>query len=553
MKQAGWALAGLVVWSAAAGGVSADAISAESNITAVTVFPDRAGVTRQAAVNLSKGEHAIEIAPLPSGIEPSSLNARGSGEAEVTLYGVRLVTRELKTAQDPKVEGLEKDLRENQRKQEQLRNIKEVLQQEREYLQSIQAASSQQIGKDLITKSPSAADASALLSFLDEAMLKTYERDQKANEDLEALARERDRLERELAPLTEGRRRQETAVVVDVDATKGGAFRLEVSYRVPGAGWAPAYEVRASAGAEEVELATSGLVWQQTGEDWTNVALTLSTARPALAGSMPELAPWFLKPWVPVAPTASSYNEERAMKMRAAGMLADVAQAPAVPEEKDAVIAQATVQTAGPSVTFRLPKAVNVPADAQPHKVPISSGRLKAELAYETTPRLAPYAFLRAKVTNTSDALYLAGPVSVFLDGTFVATSALKQVAPGESFDLYLGVDERVTVERKPLKERVEVSLLPGLRGKTKSTDYEFLTLVENFTGRRISLSVFDQVPVSDREEIVVESVHQEPSEIERDKEKPGVFHWQLTLAPNQKEELRLSYRVKHPVEMQIQ
>lgn len=555
MKRVGWVLVAVSAWGVSAGHAGADTINAESKITAVTVFPDRAGVTRQATLTLSKGQHTIELTPLPSGIEPSSLSARGSGEAEVTLYGVRLVTTERETAQDPKAEGLEDDIQDNLRKQQQLRNTKQVLAQEREYLESIQAASSQQIGKDLITKSPSASDAAALLAFLDESMLKTFERDQKTDEELEDLARELDKLQRELSRLTEGRHRQETAVLVELEAQKAGAFRLEVSYRVPGASWEPAYEARASGGSDEVELATSGVVRQQTGEDWTDVLLTLSTARPAMAGSMPELEPWFLRPWEPVAFERKRLLQRASVEEGSMKGIDQAAQAPAAePDMEQAIrIAQATVETAGPSVTFRLPKPASVQADWQPHKVPVTSASLPAELAYEITPRLLPYAFLRAKVTNTSEALYLPGAVSVFLDGTFVATSVLKQVAPGESFDLYLGADERVKVERKTLKEHVEVSLLPGLRGKTKSTDYEFLTIIENFTGRRIGVTVFDQVPVSQREEIVVESVHQQPAEIERDEEKPGLFHWQLDLAPNQKEELRLSYRVKHPVEMQIQ
>ena len=556
MKRVGWVLVAVSVWGVSAGRAGAETISAESKITAVTVFPDRAGVTRQATLTLSKGQHTVALSPLPSGIEPSSLSARGAGEAEVTLYGVRLVTTERETAQDPKVEQLEDGIRDTLRKQQQLRNTKQVLAQEREYLESIHAASSQQIGKDLITKSPSASDAAALLAFLDESMLKTFERDQKADEELETLGRELDKLQRELSRLTEGRRRQETAVLVELEASKSGSFRLEVSYRVPGVAWEPAYEARASGGSDEVELATAGMVRQQTGEDWTDVLLTLSTARPALAGSMPELEPWFLRPWEPVAferkarLMAASAPARSEMAM---GQLQEGAPAEQPAREQEGRVAYATVEAAGPSVTFRLPRPASVPSDWQPHKVPVASARFPAELAYETTPRRLPYAFLRAKVTNTSEALYLPGTVSVFLDGTFVATSALKQVAPGESFDLYLGVDERVTVERKTLKERVEVSLLPGLRGKTKSTDYEFLTIIENFTGRRVSVTVFDQVPVSEREEIVVESVRQEPAAVEKDEEKPGVFHWQLDLAPNQKEELRLSYRVKHPVEMQIQ
>ena len=521
----------------------------------MTVFPDRAGITRSASVHLPKGEHAVRIAPLPSAVEPDSVTARGSGGAEVTLYGVRLVTKQLEAAQDPNVKALEEEIRDVTRKQQQLRKLKEVLTQERQYLASIRAASGEQIGKDLITKSPSASDAAALLNFLDEAYVKNFAREQNADEELEELAGALDKLRRELAELTQGRLRQETAIIVDVGVRDGGAFRLEVSYRVPGASWQPSYEARALSTSDEIGLLTYGLVRQGTGEDWIDAALTLSTAQPALAGSMPELEPWFLRPWEPARGAVGG----RMMRMASSAAMSETKdeamERPATsgaPAEREADPAVAAASTRGPAVTYTLPKPATIPTDWQPHRVPISTQGFKADLAYDTTPRLAPYAFLRAKAANTSDTLYLPGPVSVFLDGAYVATSALKLIAPGEAFDLFLGVDERVKVERKQLKERVEVSLLPGLRGKTTSTDYEFLTTIENFTGRRITVTAFDQVPVSDREEIVVESVQHAPPEVETDPEKPGVFTWTLELSPTQKQELRLIYRVRHPVDMQV-
>ena len=551
-----------VVWSLESGvwvqPCRAETITSDSKITAVTVFPDRAGITRRATLDLAKGAAAVEVGPLPSHVEPDSVSAKGASKAEVVLYGVRLITRQLETAQDPKVKALEDEIRELEGKQQRLRNTKTVLEHERTYLNSIQAASSEQIGKDLITKSPDAAEAAELLAFLDEAFLKNFERDREANVDLEALDRELDRLRRELAGLTQGRYKQETVIVVDLDVRDGGSFELDVSYRVPGASWAPSYEARASAASDAVELMSSGLVRQQTGEDWTDVQLTLSTAKPALAGSMPELAPWFLRPWEPVPMASKAAFMDRinaAAPAEEAYQEADEGLVGRLEEKRkrEAQVAYAAMAAQGPSVTFRLPKPTSIPADWQPHKVPIASHTFKAGLAYETTPKLLAYAFLRAKITNTSETLFLAGPVSVFLDGAFVATASLKQVAPAEEFDLYLGVDERVRVERKVLKERVEVSLLPGLRGKTKSTEYEFLTTVENFTGRTIAVTAFDQLPVSEREEIIVESVKQVPADAQKDPEKPGVFSWSLNLVSNQKQELRLSYRVRHPVEMQLQ
>lgn len=539
-RHAGWLAAALLVPAVPCAGAQTQPV--ESRITAVTVFPDRAEITRQASLSLEKGARTLRLGPLPASLEPSSVSVRGSGRAQVTLYGAHVVTSQLEEAQHPKLQELEEDIRETQHKQQALQHLKAVLEHERDYLRSIQAASSEQIGKDLITKSPSASDAQALLDFLDRSFLSAFEREQKADAQLEELARQLDKLNRELASLAGQRQRQQMFIDVDLEATDGGAaFQVEVSYRVLGATWQPLYVARARTGADEVELASFAQVQQQTGEGWEEVALTLSTARPAIAGSMPQPQPWFLRPWEPM-PAAKSLG----------GLMRQDA-LEEVEAPREAQVGSAAVAAQGPAVTFGLPKPVTIAADWQPHKVPLNTTVFKAQLAYEAAPRLMPHAFLRAKVTNAGEALYLAGQLSVFLDGAFVATAFLEQVAPQEEFDLYLGVDERVRVEHKQLKDRVEVSLLPGLRGKMKSTDVEYLTTIENYAGRRISLTVFDQIPVSQREEITVESVRMTPAEVEKDPEKPGVFHWTVELLPSQKQELTLAYRIRHPVDMQVQ
>ena len=67
-------------------------------------------------------------------------------------------------------------------------------------------------------------------------------------------------------------------------------------YVVPGAGWRPAYDTRGDVAKKEIELTYFGMVIQQTGEPWEDVELSLSTARPSLGASMPEIQPVFLSP-----------------------------------------------------------------------------------------------------------------------------------------------------------------------------------------------------------------------------------------------------------------
>jgi len=538
--------------------VSAKVIDAESEIRAVTVFPDRSTIVRYAAVQLPVGASSVRIGPLPSTLEPASVSANGVGESEIVLYGVNITTTQLEKAQDPKVKDIEEEIRKLLRHQRRLHNLKKVLAKEREYLDSIQAASSEQIGKDLITRSPDADDAATLLEFLDHSLLDNFDRDQEAEIKLEELAFILDKLQRELARLSRSRQKQQKWVLVDLSTEEAGTFTLEISYRVPGVSWQPTYEARAYPIKGEVTLVSYGVVRQQTGEDWTNVELTLSTAKPALAGSLPELQPWFLRPLQP-------RRKEKAMRQSAVLAMAPMMDAVLEQPEEEAFgllrgrqdvqakLAYATATLSGPSVTFRLPKPVSLASDWQPQKFPVHSQLLSAEFAYEATPRLMAHAFLRAKVTNATNNVYLPGQVAVFLEGAFVANALLKQVEPGEEFDLYLGVDERIKIHRRKIQSLVEVSLLPGLRGKMRSTDYEYLTVVENFASSRVDIIIYDQYPVSEQEEITVESIRFSPEEIEKDSEKPGIFHWSVELLPGQKEELTLAYRVRHPVEMLIQ
>ncbi len=542
------------------GSVAAETIDAQSAIVEVTVFPDRALVTRRADVKLSQGVHAIRLAQLPGTIEPNSVSARGEGRAKVKLFGAKLVTTQLEAAQPARAKDLEEQIEQLNDQARQLQAKKEVVRQEREFLMSIKAASSEQIGKEIITKQPSVADVSSLLALLDRELTAAYQKDQQADIELRDIAEALDRLNRELAQLRGEWYKQETAVLVDLEAETPGAFTLEVSYRLPGATWQPTYEARAGSQASEVQLTTYGIIRQRTGEDWNNVRLSLSTAKPAIGGRMPELQPWYLRKQEAVAFNMLRMREDRAAKMALGAAGAPAAQEESAVLDKDeyerkekAELAQASAQTQGPAVVFTLPKPETIAADWQPRKAAVSNLPFPASLAYETTPRLSPYAYLRAKVRNGSELVLLPGDAQVFLDGAFVATSSLKLVGPGEEFDLFLGIDERIRVERKQLKAKVDVSILPGLHGRMKTIDYEYLTTIQNFRSVPSHLTVIDQIPVSQHDDITVEQVVFEPKPTEEDREKPGVSKWAFELAAGEKKTLRQSYRVKHPVDFPLE
>jgi len=540
----------------------AEVITAESRIQEVTVFADRALVTRSMKLNLSKGTYETQLEGLPGMMEESSLTAKGRGTASVQLFGAKLVRKQLAEPQDPRVKELQSKMNDLNYEIRGYQNRNAVINSKTAFIESIKAASSNQIAKDIVTRQPSVVDTKEILGLLSTELTAGHE-SQMANDKLiEAAQKEINRLQREVNEIHQRRSKTQVLISVDLESKKAGDFTLEVSYRLPGARWSPVYEARTASGETNVVLNTYGMVRQNTGEDWNDVKIHLSTAKPSVSGQMPEIQPWYVRKYEPPvvmlsraagAPqtmrVARSVLKERKRKnspAKAEMFFDEVAR-------EEMVMAQGTVSSQGPAVYFTLPRTETILADWQPRKVSILSQTLKAAFAYETTPKLSPRAYLRAKVTNETEGVLLAGPLQIFLDEAYIGNAQLKLVGPGETFDLFLGADERIRVKRKLLKQKKDISLLPRLQGRLIMIDYSYLTTIQNFTGKAIEITVYDQTPVSQHDEIKIEKVFYNPPPTKKDAEKPGVSIWNLNVGDKQKQTITQTYQLKHPETFVVQ
>jgi uncharacterized protein (TIGR02231 family) len=314
-----------------------------------------------------------------------------------------------------------------------------------------------------------------------------------------------------------------------------------------------------NANEKSIALAYHGITRQNTGEDWKDVALTLSTARPSLGGAAPEPRPWTLDVFVDrPAPVAPAYGRE--MRSTAAtGMVLSASKPKSALEQTadakdgaqvehfDAASARATLDTAATSASFKVAAPASVPSDNSPQKIPVTTATLAATPEYLTTPKLQPAAFLTAKVVNTSDFPLLAGAMNVFLDGTFVATSALRTVMSGEKFDLALGADEGIAVKHKRVRRFTEDT---GLTNSGKRITYEYLLTIQNNKKTAARVIVADQVPVSRNEKIVVKQLAPEAKDVKPAAD--GTLKWTLELKPAEKRELTLKFTIDYPNDIQV-
>lgn len=329
---------------------------------------------------------------------------------------------------------------------------------------------------------------------------------------------------------------------------------LEVSYVVPDAGWTSVYDARLA--GEQLTLTWFGLVTQRTGEDWPACELTLSTARPAAGARLPELDPWYVGIASNLVRARSSASAARAarddsgplpppMVLTAGSALPPgsmpVPPAAAAAAARPAETATAALDAAGSAASYRLARPVPVPADGTPHRTTVAALELDVALDYLTVPKLAPEAHLRATVTNTTDHTIRPGKVSIFHGAEFVGSSRLSTVPPGAEFELHLGIDDRLAVERELVRRNTGKRMV----GNARRTDFGYRIKLANHTGRTARVTLNDQLPVSTNADVEIRDEQTSPNPDERSE--LGMLTWTLVLDPEQERQIDFGFRVEHP------
>jgi uncharacterized protein (TIGR02231 family) len=187
-----------------------------------------------------------------------------------------------------------------------------------------------------------------------------------------------------------------------------------------------------------------------------------------------------------------------------------------------------------------------VPADGGPHKTTVARFAVDAALDHLAVPVLAPEAYLRATVTNTSQFLLLPGRARVFHGARFVGETALETVAAGEEFELQLGVDDQVRVERRLRRRNTSKAVIGGAR----TIDVGYQITVENHRPGAARVSLHDHVPVSADGDIKVRLREASPDPAKQDD--LGELTWEISLDAGQTATIRYRFTVEHPAQVTI-
>ncbi|MCB2052832.1 MAG: mucoidy inhibitor MuiA family protein [Geminicoccaceae bacterium] len=530
-------LVGLVVLQAAP--LRADELEASSSIEAVTVYADRAEITRSVEAGLEVGAHALRVEGLPlAAIRESVRVEHVSGALEVAAVTLREV--QASELVHPREEELTREIHTLEIQKRIRADRIEAQRLKLEFIRKIVDKSTtgidEGLGRGTIEPDRWREGWKSLTEGADEAL----EAIRLAEEDQRELEQRIDKLERERAQLATGARASFTAVV-DLFVRAPGAVELRLIYQVTDVGWQPLYDARLDTERGRLVIEQQASVSQSTGEDWSDVALKLSTSTP-IQGDLPVLGPWRIdvlddRP-MPMAEATSAFDKAEVRSLRAA--------APA-PVRADAVVGAF-------SARYDVRGTVDIPADGSSHRVLVDRLEEKVTLHAEAVPKLQPAAWLVADLTYGGEAPLPAGTIDLFRDGSFVGSSWLPRLSPGETRRLSFGVDDRIDVDYR-LDTGMRSS--EGIISSYERSERHYVIEVVSHHREPIELIVRDQLPVPQDERIEVETTRETTPIDERDvgpdgAPRRGIVTWKRTLAPDERLVLRLGYAVTHPEDVRV-
>jgi uncharacterized protein (TIGR02231 family) len=526
----------LVAAMAAATARSAD-LEVTSAVDAVTVYPDGASVTRAVTVELSGGEETLVLKDFPLALDPSSLRVEGEADGRLTIGAVD--TRPPRAVPPVNLPDLDKRI--------------EALKDERANLQGAIAAATarRKFAERFAETSPAGIGEKGEARPISEwraAFTAVSEEVAIADAAVRDAERKQREIDREITRLESDRAIKPPSkleVRIALSAANPTKATLRVTYAVRNARWTPLYDARLDTGAKDrkptIELVRRAEITQTTGEDWQDVALSVSTVRSARGTAAPELGSLIVQyppPPPSAAPVSGVQQLYRDTSRRKTAEIDQVAQRA---DEQ-----QAAAEISGFQVVFRIPGRVSVGASEGAKNLRISTTTIAPELAVRSVPVIDPTAFLEASFTQAEDAPLLPGRIAIYRDGVFVGRGQMSAASKDERVRLGFGPDDKIKIVRSVVRRNEGSTGLFVMSSKTD--ERSFKTVVRNAHDFPIRVAIEDQVPTSEHEDIQVEMLPSAtPPTTTNLRDKRGVVEWAFEAKPGEVRDVLFAWRVRWP------
>lgn len=497
-------------------------VETNADIKHITVFTNRAQISSNVTANLKSGLSKIIISDLASTIDANSIQVGGKGDF------VLLAVNFEKDFISKKIQNLEDSLEMLQSEIDKTEMLLDVNKNEEEMVMDNTKIKSD--NDDLF-----ADDLEAMSKYFKKKLTDIGTQKLELEAKKKALEAKKTAIENQIKT-DPSRKLPLGKIILKVKANKATVANLDLKYLVYGTGWRPNYDIRVANTESPVNLKYKAEVFQNTGVNWNNVSLSLSTAQVNSRTVKPELYPQYLNFYEnrPPAPAAMRKSEAKETVFAMAEESADMVSAGNYVEVSENML--------NTQFDINIPYTINT---GNTETVEIQDLNLPAKYTTYVVPKFDTNGFLVAEVSDWEKYNLMSAPAKIYLEGTFVGDSYLRTAGVEDKLKISLGRDERVEVKREAIKNYKSRKTF----GSNVKESFGYEVTLRNQKNEAINILVEDQLPVSQNSDIEVEIEELSGGILDTEK---GKVTWKLSVPATENRKLDLKYTVKYPKDKRV-
>lgn len=523
--------------------------SVASEINKVTVFLTGAEVHRNVPVTLKKGINELRFTNISRSTDSRSIQFEM--DQPLDLLSITIERDFLMEGErNETIRELKDSIKHYQGKKQEINNFRDAFQTEKNLLND-----NRRIGGEHVNTSVEEIRKAA--DFYRSRIAEVNNELSKLDNELRKLDLHLFRLENQLREQNYRENEKNQVIVVLLETNQPTKINAALHYNVFNCGWAPNYDLVAENIAGKIDLKYKAKVFNNTGNDWNNVEMVLSTGDPKLSASAPLLNPWYLQ-------SQSFSNKERSYEVPAAqsrtdkysqnnisgfelgeGRLqnqhtGDISGTISRPQ-----VEMRQIEVSELSTEFNIKRKYTIPSDSRPYIVEVTEYELDATFSHVSVPKMDKDAFLLAKITGWEKLDLVPGPSNVYFAQTYVGESFINTRNVEDTLGLSFGRDGKVLVTRKKAEQFSNKRII----GNWKRDTYTYEIIVKNNRNRTVDIKVYDQIPVSQSSDISVSVEDVSGATLD---DATGELNWFLQLAPGESKKLVVSFEIKYPKNQKV-
>jgi uncharacterized protein (TIGR02231 family) len=342
-------------------------------------------------------------------------------------------------------------------------------------------------------------------------------------------------------------------IIITVSSSEVASGKMSLSYFVSNAGWTPFYDLRSEALTGKINLTYKAQVYQNTGLDWNDVKLSISTNNPYANKTKPELQPWYIDYYnyqvqVTEKKRNLDYNQNAPSVAKSEAYNMGYTFNNNVFEDKDAMTADefTTVVQHLIAAEFKIDLPYTIKSNNEQHMVLIKQTDLETKFKYYSVPKLDPGVYLVAQMTKLDELQLVPARANIFFDGSYIGETYIDPTSMDDTLNLSLGKDPNIVVKRTLLKKESKDKIIGDKRERSFSYNIE----VKNLKSIPVDIVIQDQIPITQNADIIIEK--SDLGKNGRLDEQTGLMEWSINLKPKEPKVFDYNFKVKHNKDKQV-